>query len=90
MGNLELSPTGEMSRPEEGKIPKEVLEMDKNLIRDAKLIFENNHELVKEAMFGMGSRKAKEVLENLSECRERTKKAIREYKKTKNRFYLSN
>jgi hypothetical protein len=87
MGNLEQMPTGEISPPMETKMPLEVLEMDKNILSDAKLIFMDNHELVKEAMFGMGDRKAKEMLTNLAECRERTKDAVKKFRAAKEKIY---
>ena len=86
MGNLEM-PTGEMTQPVEVKMPPEVLEMDKNLVSGAKVIFENNHELVKEAMFGMGSRKANEVLKNLAECREDVKNIVKNFRAAKEKIY---
>ena len=86
MGNLEM-PTGEIPQSVESKIPLEVSEMDKSLISEAKVIFQNNHELVKEAMFGMGSRKAKEVLKNLAECREMTKNAVKNFQAVKEKIY---
>jgi len=87
MGSLEKMPMGEMQRPMETKIPSEVLEMDNSLISEAKIIFQNNHELVKEAMFGMGNRKAKEVLQNLAECREQTKDTVHNFRKEKEKIY---
>lgn len=86
MGNLEM-PTVETSQPAEAEAPSEVLEMEKNLISEAKVVFQNNHELVKEAMFGMGSRKAKEMLQNLSECREQTKNAVHNFRISKEKIY---
>jgi hypothetical protein len=90
MSNLEAGPTMEHTPSREVAIPPEVQEMEKDLVGDAKVIFENNHELVKEAMFGMGSRKAKEVLENLAECRDRTKNAVRQFRKKKEEIYSIN
>jgi hypothetical protein len=86
MGNLEM-PTVEMPQPLEVKMPSEVLDMDKNLVGEAKVIFQNNHELVKEAMFGLGSRKAKEILTNLAECREQTKGAVKKFRAAKEKIY---
>ena len=80
-------PTGEMIRPLETRIPPEAAEMDRNLVSEARVIFENNHELVKEAMFGLGSRKAKEVLDNLAKCQEQTKKAVRRFRAEKEKIY---
>ena len=85
MGSLEQ--VGESRPTMETGIPPEVREMDNNLIGEAKIIFQNNHELVKEAMFGMGNRKAKEVLENLAECRERVAKEIKNFRKEKEKIY---
>ncbi len=77
----EIRPSGEINTT------VEVLEMDKDLVGEARLIFENNHELVKEAMFGLGSRKAKEVLDNLAKCREQTKEAVRRFRVEKEKIY---
>ena len=86
---IEQGPSAnEYSRPREVFIPPEVSEMDQELVSEAKVIFQDNHELVKEAMFGMGSRKAKEVLENLAACREQTKKAVMDFRKAKEKTFL--
>ena len=61
--------------------------MDNNLVSGAKVIFENNHELVKEAMFGMGSRKANEVLKNLAESREDVKNIVKNFRAAKEKIY---
>lgn len=90
MGKLEQGPTKEFMPPREAAIPKEVLEMDGDLVGKARVIFQNNHELVKEAMFGMGDRKAKEVLQNLAECREQAKKAVQQFRKKKEEIYSIN
>lgn len=87
MGNLEQIPMGEIHHPMETEMPPEVLEMNKNLVNKAEIIFKNNHELVKEAMFGLGDRKAKEVLKNLAECREQTKEAVRKFRTEKEKMY---
>jgi len=87
MGNLEQGLTSEILFPPDVKMPPEVAEMDKNLIREAKIIFENNHQLVKEAMFGMGSRKAKEVMEELAKCRQRTEEIVRKLRENKEKIY---
>jgi hypothetical protein len=80
-------PTVEMPNPIETQVPPEVLEMDKNLVGEARVIFKNNHELVKEAMFGMGSRKAKEVLDNLAKCRKDAVEALKIFRAKKERIY---
>ena len=85
MGNLEK--VGEIQPKFETKTPPEVLEMDNSLVSEARIIFQNNHELVKEAMFGMGSRKAKEMLQSLSECREQTKNAVHNFRIAKEKIY---
>jgi glutamate synthase domain-containing protein 3 len=90
MGSLEQMPTGDVSRSIEAQVSQEVLEMDKNLVSGAKVIFESNHELVKEAMFGMGSRKAKEVMEQLAGCREETKKIMIRFRKAKAECFPTN
>jgi len=87
MGNLEQGSTSEILFPPDAKIPPEVAKMDQNLVGEAKIIFENNHQLVKEAMFGMGSRKAKEVMEELAECRQRTKEIVRKFRENKKKIY---
>lgn len=87
MGSLEQMPTGEMLRPVEAGMPPEAMEMDKNLVSEAKVIFADNHELVKEAMFGMGDRKAKEMLKDIAECRERTKDAVKKFRAAKEKIY---
>ena len=85
MGNIEQ--IGERRPKIETNVPPEAEEMDKNLVSKAKVIFQDNHELVKEAMFGMGDRKAKEVLRNLAECREQTKDAVRKFRKEREKMY---
>lgn len=92
MGKLEQGPlANENLEPQEMYIPpevvKEVAKMDQDLVSEAKVIFQDNHELVKEAMFGMGSRKAKEVLENLERCREEVKNAVKKFRAEKERIY---
>lgn len=85
MGNLER--LGE-SRPKiETKIPAEALEMETNLVSEAKDTFEENHRLVVEAMSGMGPRKAEEILAALSQCRLATKDVIKKFKMEKERIY---
>jgi hypothetical protein len=83
MGNLER--VGE-SQPKI-EAPSEVLEMESNLISEAKDVFGKNHELVIEAMSGLGSRKANEILEELSKCRVYTKDVIKKFKKEKEKIY---
>ena len=85
MGNIEQ--IGERRPKIETNVPPEAEEMDKNLVSKAKVIFQDNHELVKEAMFGMGDRKAKEVLRNLAECREQTKDAVRKFREEREKMY---
>lgn len=85
MGKLEL--VGESRPTIETNIPPEVEKMDKDIIGNAKVIFQNNHELVKEAMFGMGSVKAKQVLDNLAHCRKDTAEAVKKFRAAKERIY---
>jgi hypothetical protein len=87
MGSLEKLPTRETILPQEIAVPNEVQEMDKSLISEAKVIFQDNHELVKEAMFGMGSRKAKEVMQQLSECRGIIKEVVMKARSEKKKIY---
>lgn len=86
MGSLEQMPTGEMSRPIETKIPPEVLEMDSNLISEAKDAFGENHKLVVEAM-GLGPRKSEKILAALSECQTEIKDLIRKARNEKEKIY---
>lgn len=87
MGNLEQF--GEIKQKVETKMTPEmeVERLNGDLIQGTQEIFANNHELVKEAMFGMGSRKAKEVLEDLSKCREATKKAVKNFQEVKEKCF---
>jgi len=72
---------------EKTKTPPEVLGMENNLVGQAKDAFGENHNLVVEAMTGMGPRKAKEILEDLSKCRVATKDAIKKFRMEKERIY---
>jgi hypothetical protein len=86
MGNLEQFGENQPKKTEL-MVPSEVKSMEKNLIGKARVIFQNNHELVKEAMFGMGSRKAKEIMEQLAECREEIKEEVKKFKAEKEKIY---
>lgn len=85
MGKLEL--VGESRPTIETNIPPEVSKMDKDIIGNAKVIFQNNHELVKEAMFGMGSVKTKQVLDDLARCRKVTADEVKKFRAVKETIY---
>ncbi|HLM83632.1 MAG TPA: hypothetical protein VK254_00250 [Candidatus Bathyarchaeia archaeon] len=80
-------PTGEMPRTIETKMPSEVLEMDSKLIEEARDLYGYNHEQVKRSMDGLGSVKAKKVLEELSICRKHVMEAVKNFRATKEKIY---
>jgi hypothetical protein len=77
MGSLEKF--GE-SRPKiEAKIPAEVLKMNQDIMSDAHKTFLESNRLAIEAMQGIGSRKMKEISDQLTECLEDAKEAVRKF-----------
>jgi|WetSurMetagenome_2_1015567.scaffolds.fasta_scaffold333217_3 hypothetical protein len=81
MGKLEQF--GE-SRPKiETKIPAEVLKMNQEIMSDAHEAFLESNRLAIEAMQGMGPRKMKEISDQLTECLEEAKEAVRKFTKVR-------
>jgi hypothetical protein len=77
MGKLESF--GESLPKIETKIPAEVLKMNQDVLLEAKGVFVESNKLAAEATQGMGPRKGKEISDQLAECIEDAKKAVRRF-----------